>query len=133
MGKIVVESEWLKLALNLLGIVSIAVVGYVNHRVTRLEDGMKTAIQELGKSLESAVGKVTTRVTEVDAAARAHALDGDKSLWDAFTTHARETHEFRERVLSEGATKADLNGVKQDLKEHISTAVGAAVATLKSH
>lgn len=127
-----VESEWLKLALNLLGVVSIGVAGYLNNRVSRLEEWVKQSVQTAHGREAAATDAFTRRLRETEENARSHATAGDDRLWVAFTRHAEETRDFRERIIREGATKADVATLKVDLKEHINTALAGAVASIKN-
>lgn len=127
-----IESEWLKVALNALSVIAIGVVGYLNNRVSRLEEWVKTGFQKSHDGAATASRDIETRLREVETGARRHSEEGDDKLWDAITRHEQETREFRERILREGATKADVAALKVDLKEHIDNALAGAVARIKN-
>jgi uncharacterized membrane protein YhiD involved in acid resistance len=125
-------NDILKWGLSFLGLIALAVVAHMNSRFSRLEDWVKKSMDNMQETNRASANGHADRLRTAEESAKAHAAKGDHELWEALTRHAKETQEFREAIIRDGVTKADLANFKADLKDHITVSISAAVATIKN-
>jgi hypothetical protein len=92
-----IDFKWL---IGVAGAAIVAAFKYIHSRIVALE----TAVQANGSKTEEA-----------------HKQENDK-LWDALDRHRSEFTNFKDRVLSENATKSDLGAMEKRIMTAIERA-----------
>lgn len=113
-------------ALNFIGALSIAAVGYVHVRLNKVEQEASAAQLALRAAVEASANSVKADVTRQLAELKVAHTTEERTLWDALDAERRRSQEFREAMLANGVTKSDLASFKADLKDHITHAIAGA-------